>query len=353
MITVSASTLGSFQNEVREFTIGLRRLCLQSRQQAAPKTDAIFSELAQAIRVMSRRCHQMQQRCEDPTQLKVVQEDFRRQVAPWFDTSWFMSHAKQKPRGYPGDFELLSAIYDGQPRSLGLGGYLDLYFLQSDLGRAVVARMKAAREFLNREISDRQGDLTILNVASGPCRELFTGLEVPADRQIDLYCIDYDAGALDFVRNELASNGSAGLPNLKFMQYNALRMRSAKTNVKKFGSADVIYSIGLLDYLPDKQLVATLRGLRETLRPGGVAYLAFKDVNGYDPCEYQWFVDWFFFERDERQCRELLCAAGFSDNQLSMSRDETKIIMNFAAHAGKRVPHRFNERVQTKPIRTL
>ena len=108
--------------------------------------------------------------------------------------------------------------------------------------------MNAAREFLNEEVQRRDADLSIWNVASGPCREFFTGLSMPqTDRNITLHCIDSDRDALRFVEQKVTSGVDLNLPELKFVQYNALRMRSAKSNSKRFGSADIIYSIGLLE----------------------------------------------------------------------------------------------------------
>jgi extracellular factor (EF) 3-hydroxypalmitic acid methyl ester biosynthesis protein len=346
MIKTTAEVDRLFLDDLGRFTNVLTHLQTHIGDQQDPGRNDSYQELVQAIRIMSRKCRLMQQRCESSDQLSAIRKYFQTRIAPWFDTSWFMARAKQKPRGYPGDFELLTGIYDGKPRSSGLGGYLDLYFLQSDLGQAVVSRMNAAREFLNHEIRNRDGDLTILNVASGPCREFFTGLTVPPrDRKVTLYCIDNDLDALQYVENQVAANGPSGLPDLKFVQYNALRMRSANGNVKRFGLADIIYSIGLLDYIPDKHLVATLRGLRESLKPGGVAYFAFKDTHGYDPYEYQWFVDWFFFQRDEKQCREILCAAGFSLADVSVVRDDTGIIMDFVARVGSPTARRSDQAV--------
>lgn len=343
MAVTTAPAVRRFQAEVLGFTSILKRLHEDLRDRPTPALDDAFHQLLQAIRTMSRKCRLMQEQCEDPEELQAAQKDFQDQIGNWFDTSWFMSRAKRKPRGYPGDFELLSAIYDGQPRSTGLGGYLDLYFLRSDLGQAVVARMNAARDFLSDEIRSRDGDVTIFNVASGPCREFFVGLTIPTGRRVTICCIDNDADALKFVEQKVAANGTVRLPDLKFEQYNALRMRSARATIKRFGSADVIYSIGLLDYVPDKHLVPTLQGLRETLKPGGVAYFAFKDERGYDPYEYQWFVDWFFFQRDQQQCERLLIEAGFAASDLSVIRDETGIIMNFVARVEPKRSRRFDQ----------
>lgn len=333
-----------FMEGLHTFQETLKQLQAQVGDRPIPQRDEAFHQLSQAIRTMSRKCRVAQGSCVDPSELPGTRRAFQDCIAPWFDTSWFMHRAKLKPRGYPGDYELLSGIYAGQPKSSGLGGYLDLYFLHSDLAQAVVARMHAARQFLNHEARQRLGDLTILNVASGPCREFFTGLYMPQDnRRISIVCIDTDEDALNFVREQLAAHDARDFPQVELVPYNALRMRSAKNNVARFGWADIIYSIGLLDYLPDKHLVATMQGLRESLKPGGVAYFSFKDTNGYDHCEYQWFVDWFFFQRDEQHCRKLMIDAGFAPDDIVVQRDATGIIMNFVVSAPQKMSLRTDE----------
>ncbi len=339
-----------FLDEVQAFTGLLDRLQWKLGDQAAPTRDEVFHELTQSIRTMSRKCRLFQLRLADGRRIREYQSFFQQAIAPWFDRSWFMQRAKAKPRGYPGDFELLTAIYDGQPKSRGMGGYLDLYFLHSDLGLAVPARMRAARQFLNRQAIEREGDLTVLNVASGPCRELFAGLELhPNGRHVTIHCIDTDPAALAFVQERWTATPHAQV-HLQFNDYNALRMRSTKGNVARFGRADIIYSIGLLDYIPDKHLIPMLSGLRGTLKPGGVALLSFKDGIGYDACEYQWFVDWYFLERRESDCHRLLIKAGFDDAQLRLVRDETGIIMNFEATVPHDAPTRVDDAHACLPV---
>ncbi len=203
--------------------------------------------------------------------------------------------------GYPGDYAILTAIYDRLPKSPGIGGYLDLYFLNTQLGRAVPARLRAAREFLIQELERRGGEVSVLNVACGPCREYTEDFEIPRGVRPRITCIDSDQEALDFARRNLALlNGR--MPDVSCVRYNALRMSSAKRNLEAFGRPDIIYSIGLFDYITDRHLVPILKGLRETLADGGVLYVAFKDADRYDKTVYQWMVDWFFLQRTEQQC---------------------------------------------------
>ena len=121
--------------------------------------------------------------------------------------------------------------------------------------------------------------------------------------------------------------------------YNALKMASAKSNIEKFGKPDIIYSVGLCDYIPDRYLIRILQGWAESVDENGIVYVAFKDCLKYYPAEYQWHVDWHFYERTEEDCWKLFKDAGYATEEMEMTRDETGIIMNFVARQ-KAIPHR-------------
>lgn len=318
-----------FARDVPAFTQRLSDLAARVDPSATAREDDCLRELDEAIRRSRRACQRTETLiADDRTLLADVQQRFRQEIAEWFDRSWFMHRAKEKPRGYPGDYELLTGIYDRQPKTRGFGGYLDLYFLRTTLARAVRARLKAAKMFLVREVARRRGDVAILNVACGPCREYVDGLLHPSNGRVHVTCIDADRQALEFVRAHVMTVG-VDLPDMDCACYNALRMSSARNNIRKFGGCDIIYSIGLCDYIPDKHLVRMLRGLRDSLNRNGVLYVAFKDTKRYDKTEYQWHADWHFYQRTEEDCRELLQQGGFVDGGLEMTRDETGVIMNF------------------------
>src|SRR5205814_1854847 len=137
-----------------------------------PESRGLTQELTGYISRSLAQCARLELQLSDtPDLLKATQARFREMIWPWFEKSWFMSRALSKPRGYPGDYELLTAIYDDETKSTGIGAYLDRYFLNTTLARAVVARMQSVQEFLLDELARRRGDVTILNVASGACRE--------------------------------------------------------------------------------------------------------------------------------------------------------------------------------------
>lgn len=318
-----------FAGDVSTFTDKLAHLDARVDPSAEARRDHCFHELTEAVCRSQQACRRLESLLDgNGEQVKEVQDRFREEIASWFDRSWFMHRAQTKPRGYPGDYELLAAIYDGVPKSSGLGGYLDLYFLNTTLGRAVPARLQAARSFLVEEVSRRRGDVSILNVACGPCREFVGGFEHPEECTIHVTCIDNDRQALEYVSAHVRTIAT-GIPDINCACYNALKMKSPRANIKRFGRCDILYSVGLCDYIPDRYLVSMLQGWRESLNDGGVLYVAFKDATRYDKTQYQWLVDWFFLQRTEEDCRALFRQAGFDMDGLEMTRDATSVIMNF------------------------
>jgi extracellular factor (EF) 3-hydroxypalmitic acid methyl ester biosynthesis protein len=333
-IVMSLST-DFFSVHVAQFTRALAAFEQQIPADAEATSDEVLEQLTSCINTMLGHCTRLEAELKDDGKvLKETQVRFREAIAPWFEKSWCMQRAFTKPRGYPGDYELLTAIYNRTSKSLGLGGYFDRYFLDTTLGQAVPARMRSAREFLLSEIASRPGKVTILNVACGACREYTEGFDSVADREIELTLVDNDPLALDFVQTNVAAKIPSNIA-LKYVRYNALRMTNARVNVERFNRNDIIYSVGLCDYIPDEYLVPMLKGWRESVADDGVVFVAFKDMAHYTTAEYQWLVDWYFYQRSVEDCRQLFVKAGFDERQIEMSRSETAVIINFAASTSK------------------
>jgi extracellular factor (EF) 3-hydroxypalmitic acid methyl ester biosynthesis protein len=324
-----------FQNDVAAFTDVLSELEARIPGDAQPDKDEHYQQLDSALTRLLTACQAVEAVIgeDDEELLTHVQRRFQEQTDPWCRQSWFANHARTKPRGFPGDFEMLSVMYDGEVRGRGLGGYLDLRLLDLTLLHAVRARLTAARQFLIEETTRRSGDVHVLDVACGPCREYEGGLPHRNGARVHVTCIDNDPQALDYVAQRLAPP-VPGIVGFEFSRYNALRMTSSKTNIRKFGRADIIYSVGLADYIPDRPIISMLQGWRESLNEDGVLYVAFKDINRYDRTPYAWFLDWHFLPRTEDDCFHLFQQAGFDARRLDMSRDDTGVIMNFCARVG-------------------
>jgi hypothetical protein len=109
-------------------------------------------------------------------------------------------------------------------------------------------------------------------------------------------------------------------------------MVNARKNVSEFGRFDIIYTIGLLDYLSDEILVRLIRSLYATLHPGGVLIAVFKDCDQYDTEDYHWLVDWTgFLQRTAEESRRLLDKAGIPSDAVNIQRTIDRVMIFYRA----------------------
>jgi len=331
--TSTASKLESVQNFFKD-DVGLFKQRLSAIETEVPGdampqvNDDIHRRVLAAFTDSQTACREFeQQHRDDPQLIKDAQHGFRLETEPWFSKSWIAHRARTKPSGFAGDFEMLVKLYEEATPARGLGGYLDLCISELPLAKAVRARMASAREFLINEIPTCNGDVRILDIACGPCRE-YQGWADIDGKNVEIVAMDNDPAALEYVQNQVVPQ----LPPatvLKSVRYNALRTRSAETTTKKFGKFNIIYSVGLCDYLTDEHLIKMLSAWNETLDENGVLLIAFKDCEQYDHTPYQWHLDWFFYQRTVQDVLDLYEQAGIQTNTMKLERDTTGIITSY------------------------
>ncbi|RMF37546.1 MAG: hypothetical protein D6753_17365 [Planctomycetota bacterium] len=276
-------------------------------------------------------CREYEERLvDDEPLLRAAQAYFRQATEATLGQSWFAHRARTKPSGFPGDYDMLLKIYQRQTPARGLGSYLDLCLMDVELARAVRGRLKAVREFLINELHEREQQARILDVASGPCQE-FMDWPMKAE-SIEVLAMDSDPAALDYVRQTVIP--AVDPVRFEAVRYNALRTRKADATIRNFGRFDVMYSVGLADYLTDDLLVDLLAAWHDSLTDDGVMYIAFKDTERYDKTPYQWHLDWFFYQRTVQDVLRLYERAGFDTARIDTWRDESGIIVNFVTRVG-------------------
>lgn len=333
-LTVKNRLQEFFQNDVESLKTNLQALSREIGPEEEPLKASHLQNIAEVLLKSCDDCRRVEEDLSDHMDsIAPVQEAFRKETAPWFSQSWIANRAQTKPTGFPGDCMMLATIYDERVPTRGLGGYLDACLLTLPLGVAVKERMKTAQAFLMQEVSWREGDVRILDIASGPCREFLNWTDQAEDSRILLTCLDTDPEALEYVGQNVVPTAT-GIEQMRLERYNALRTKSAKATERNFGRFDVLYSVGLADYIPDEPLVAMLQGWRESVDEGGIVYVAFKDSRRYDKTPYQWHLDWHFLQRTEEDCRRLLSEAGFDAATVEMERDASDIIIHFFCPIG-------------------
>lgn len=299
---------------------------IEKRCQSPVRDERIPSDLKKVMDDMMSFCEEFEKKAGyNKEELKKIITRFHRDTNPIFSNSYCIKRTRLWPQGYQGDYKTLETIYRNTPCSDGLGYYLDLWALDLPLGQAVRNRIKRLEEILREEIKKRFAP-KVLNIACGSCRELIGIANEIKDNDARIICTDTDDDALNFAETRLKSIGIDDY--IDFRKYNALRMFDDETNLTAFGKQDIIYSVGLFDYLPDEFLIKLLSSLYNLLDVTGTLIAAFKDADRYKAQPYHWILNWDgFLQRNERDFRNILYLAGIPDKAIQEEREETGLII--------------------------
>lgn len=341
-----SSRRGLVNNFILEKLFGYVTRIISS--QARDGFDQVYSlkiqeELSRMSDELVQEGNRLEGKIDDKLMLKQLKTNFRRLLGHWIYQSEVMRRGFEKPNGYPGDYYLLEWIYSNKPVSKSaIGMYFDGYFLNNPYANAVRNRKDAMGRILWRSISAAQRPLHILNIACGSCREirdvcLDSSLSVRAP--ITFSCFDQDRPALDFTKQTLVDLPSASRSKVqfKFIEGDVLNFSKDPQHFKDlFGHPDVIYSIGLADYLPDRVLRNVLKFCCEILAPGGRLIVAFKDKgqDEFAPLPPDWFCDWKFIPRTSEDIRSIVDGCRPADSEVTLEWEWSKKIVFVTVQKG-------------------
>lgn len=246
----------------------------------------------------------------------------------------FIVWSLKKPYGYAGDYKIIDDIYLNNPATRGFDRLFDNYFQMSAISVAVRNRKEDFKRLMINFISKRKaGELRIMNLASGPCREIkeIVSLDCSIFKNIILDCYENDNNAIEHAKGLLSNQAI----NINFIKENAVRIALKKEIDslidKKY---DFIYSTGLFDYFEEKIAVRLIQNLRKLLKPGGV--LAISDVRDkYSNSSIhfmEWVGEWHLVYRDDNSFRKIFLDAGFKENELDFQYEQQGIMQYIIAH---------------------
>lgn len=227
-----------------------------------------------------------------------------------------------KRHGYAGDFEVIDKLYR-QHLPIKQDKW-DRYLHAQDASIAVRNRKEYFID-LAAACTSRHGttaDVRVLNLGSGPARDIREYLERIPHRAIHFDCIDMDEKALVYARNSCAGH----LSHITFQQANVLRYRPRQ-------HYHLIWSAGLFDYFNDRLFVLALRRYYKELLPGGEMVIGNFSPN--NPTHNYMLVvgDWSLFYRDAEHLKNLAVEAGIETSCLRVESEPLGV--NFFLHIQK------------------
>lgn len=230
-----------------------------------------------------------------------------KEVFPYLVRSRFFERAYYKPKGYAGDFYMIELIYRNQPEGDGkLGHLIDGWLLEQVPARAVRGRRRLLHGMLDRFCRERLNEsdsIHIMNLACGPCRELFDLIgQGGYSEKINALCIDIDAEALQFANQQV--NTFDHRAALRFMRENVIKWALGRIK-QDFGPQDIIYSSGLCDYLDQRVISALIGRCYDHLKPGGVLIIGNFAPDNPDRLLMDQLMYWRLIYRDATQLAAL------------------------------------------------
>ena len=197
-------------------------------------------------------------------------------LTPEFCQGEIWNRSYQKPMGYPGDFRIMNQVY-----SWARHGDNPYSVLLHRLGLEVAECIKTRMELVRGRIADtiagpRLGErpTRILSLGCGSAREVELALAGTRslDRPVTFTLIDQETEALKYAYEKtyphvVRLQGRAEVQCINTSFTDILRGAGGLGELPR---QDMIYSVGLVDYLTDRRAAMLLRRLYEALAPGGL-----------------------------------------------------------------------------------
>lgn len=221
-----------------------------------------------------------------------------------------------KPRGYAGDFEMIERIYDKIVSPDERLARWDRFFHEGAAPKAVRNRAQYIHDIL-----DDGGYRSLLSLGCGSGCDLSMTNDGGHVERMTL--VDADGDAIAKAKQNLLNPSI----DYTFLHKNVFRLKLDET-------FDIVWSAGLFDYLNTRRAVFLLKRVRESMAEGARIVIGnfSKDHNPSRP--YMELVgEWRLIHRSEQEMADLMIAAGFAADKVSVESDDTGV--NLFANAVK------------------
>jgi extracellular factor (EF) 3-hydroxypalmitic acid methyl ester biosynthesis protein len=247
-------------------------------------------------------------------------------VTPEFTAGAFCRRCYEKPLGYPGDFRVMNMVYDWRREGESLYDQF-AHRMGLEVGECIATRSVMMRAEIAAALLRGDGSETahIANLGCGSAREVRDYLRLSRlPRGVHFTLIDQDYEALSEVYEEtypeiICLKGQA---SVSCLHTSFSRLLHTGELFGKLPPQDLIYSIGLVDYLSDQRASALVAALYRQLRKGGTLVIGnMRKCAASTLWPMEFVCDWSIVYRDEAEIRAL--AAEIPDGQVATQLDPT------------------------------
>ncbi|HNP30238.1 MAG: class I SAM-dependent methyltransferase [Nitrospira sp.] len=242
-------------------------------------------------------------------QLHSIRSAFGDALSPETIQGW----AYHKPLGYAGDYQIIEKIYNFHTSSNPHLAKWDKFFHTQKAPKAVRNRLSFFLDHLWKTKMEAPSTSHILNLASGPGRDMYEALKVLGRTKLEIDCVDQDIQAINYAKNLCRDF----LNQIHFSHKNVFRFSPTKTY-------DMIWSAGLFDYFNDNIFKRALKKFFTFLKPNGKMVIGNFTVE--NPSRgYMELFKWDLFHRSNLHLRRLAQECGFTENQIHIEQEPEEV----------------------------
>ncbi len=222
-----------------------------------------------------------------------------------------------KKHGYAGDYEIIDKIYTEWKSKDDYLATWDNYFHSQLSPIAVRNRKSYFKEMVQKralELESKEDNFSVLNIASGPCRDLLEFFEETKDLRFQFDCVELDKNAISYAK-ELLGNFNG---NVSFINENVFKFKPTK-------SYDLVWSAGLFDYFDDATFIKILsRYIKSPIQHKEIVIGNF--VEGNPTAAYMELIgEWYLNHRSIDKLRYLSMQAGATADQIVVNTEATGV----------------------------
>lgn len=244
-------------------------------------------------------------------ELKVGLLELRKQFPAIGSDQTMQGLAYVKKHGYAGDYEIIDKIYTSWTSEHPEFRTWDKYFHQQIAPQAVRNRKTFFKELLIEIARENQSEkITVLNLASGPCRDILEFFDETKDMRFHFTCVELDPNAIQYATELLGEYAQ----QVTFIRQNIFRYMPE-------GEYDLVWSAGLFDYFDDNTFTKILARFKNQKH---IIIGNFSDANptgGYMELIGEWFLNY----RSAGKLRLLAKDAGYKKEQIRILHEPTEV----------------------------
>ncbi len=269
----------------------------------------------------------------DPQALRDIKLYTERILTPEFVAGPIWRRAYEKPLGYPGDYHLMDQVYswqrDGDTPFAKLVHRLGL-----EVAECIATRMVMIQQTIGEVVTKGAHGSTarVTSLGSGPAQEIQNFLRVqPLPRPVEFTLIDQEKAALACAYETIypLTVTHAGAAKVSCLHVSFMDLLKSEDSFPPLRPQDLIYSVGLFDYLAPRRAANLVSALYRRLAPGGTLVIGnMNDTATGNLWPMEVICDWNLHYRSEAQM--LAMVDGLDVSHAEVRKDPTgRVLLMF------------------------